>query len=315
MIKSEKFDGYKYLITENKTSRFDYIRSISIEGDNKIYLEEIDKFIGTEEDLSLIEKIDGYEFLVLIKKLNWDTNFFGFNTAKILDILPPIDIEPDKEVYAKLLEGINHFLNESNIKYILWQIDSRNINLIQAACETGYILIESRLHYYTNLLDFNYPERFTVRLATTSDIDSLSDAAVKMVNIYDRFHADNFLPKDKVDKLMAKWVEASINNKFADGVIVPNVENPKAFCTFNLHKDNWMNWKKNISQPVLSAVSGEFRGWYKKIISELNYYMRDEGAEIAFLITQSTNKAVIHTWESLGYKYGKNELVFRKIFK
>lgn len=315
MINKKLFDQYKYLIKDNKTSKLDYIRSISIEGDNLIYLEEIEKFIGTDEDLSLFQEIDGYYFLVLLKKLKWDSTFFGFNTAKILDVYPVNENEPDIKVFSKLLKIINDHLKNNNIDYIIWQIDSREINLIQAACETGYALIESRLHYYINLSDYKFPERYDTRLAKIEDIDSLSDTAVKMINIYDRFHADKYFPKEKVDKFMAKWVEASISEKFADGVIVPNVEYPKAFCTFKLHKDKWNLWKKNISQPVFSAVSGEFRGWYKKLISELNYLMLKEGAEMAFLITQSTNKAVIHTWESLGYKYGKNELVFRKIIK
>jgi len=315
MINLEVFNGYKHLITKNKSSRLDYIRPISLDGDNEVYFEEIKKFIGTDEDLSLIETIDGFEFMAVIKKLIWDSNFFGIETAKILGIYTISEMEPTTDVYLKLLQNINSYLADQNVEYILWQIDARNINLIQAACEKGYVLIESRLHYYINLLSFNSSERYDVRLATDNDIDTLSKAAVEMANMYDRFHADSFLPREKVDQLMAKWVEASISGNFADGAIVPNVEKPKAFCTFKLHKENWASWGKNISQPVFSAVSGEFRGWYRKIISELNYFMKDEGAEFAFLITQSTNKAVIHSWESLGYKFGKNELVFRKILR
>ena len=63
---------------------------------------------------------------------------------------------------------------------------------------------------------------------------------------------------------------------------------------------------------MFSAVGPAFRGWYRKIISELNCYMQSEGAEHAYLVTQVTNNPVIHCWESLGYRFGKAEHVFSK---
>jgi dTDP-4-amino-4,6-dideoxy-D-galactose acyltransferase len=300
-------------INKRTYSPFDYIRSISIEGDNLIYSNELSSFLGSDTDISLKVELSGRIFKVIIKKLEWDSNFFGFNVAKILDIITPnneeLNLQESCEIIAKLVEHVK----EQSVKYLLWQIDTRATSLTQSVSELGFCLIETRLHYYTNLLEFNYPDRYDTRLAKENDIPYLSETAVKMVNIYDRFHADSFIKKELADKLMAKWVEASILKNFADATLVPNDNEPKAFCTVKFHKDKWQYWKKKISQPVFSAVGKEFRGWYKKIISELNYLMKEEGAEFSFLITQASNKAVIHTWETLGYKYGKTENVFRKI--
>lgn len=309
MITKNNFKELEEVIKKSNRSQLDYIRSISIEGDNDIFINEIKNFIETEEDLSI--KIR--DNIILIRKLNWDTEFFGFTTAKVIGFYNLNNNILNVEDYNKLIQSMNESLYANQIKYVLWLLDARDIKLIQAACQHGYILIESRLHYYIDLNHFENPERYSVRLANNEDIIPLSENAINMVNEYDRFHSDDFFSRESVDRLMAKWVETSIMGNFADGAIVPNVEKPKAFCTFKMHKDKWPFWKRKISQPVFSAVGVEFRGWYKKIISELNYYLRDNGAEFAYLITQSTNKAVIHTWESLGYKFGKNELVFRKI--
>ena len=57
---------------------------------------------------------------------------------------------------------------------------------------------------------------------------------------------------------------------------------------------------------VLSAVSSETcKGWYIKLISEMAYHLKDIGANYAFMHPATTNKAVIHTYERLGCKYGK----------
>jgi len=121
------------------------------------------------------------------------------------------------------------------------------------------------------------------------------------------------VPAADADRLMERWVEASIAGGFADATIVPDVEEPEAFCTAKFHCEHWEGWRCKLSQPVLSAVSPRHKGWYMKIISELDEYLRGMGAEHSFLVTQITNNAVIHSWEKLGYRFGKGEHVFRKL--
>jgi hypothetical protein len=136
------------------------------------------------------------------------------------------------------------------------------------------------------------------------------------VNPYDRFHADPFISKVDADRLMSKWVEASILEGFADITFVPDVtQQPRAFCTVRYHKAKWDRWRLRLSQPVFSAVGTEFKGWYKKLISEICYHLKELGAQHAYMATQATNSAVVWTWESLGYRYGKSEHILRKIIK
>jgi len=112
---------------------------------------------------------------------------------------------------------------------------------------------------------------------------------------------------------MQRWIEASLLESFSDVTIVPDVAVPAAFCTVKYHRRCWQQWGVNLAQPVFSAVAPTFRGWYRKIISEINYHLKDIGAEHSFLKTQITNGPVIHVWESLGYCLGRGEYVFRKI--
>ena len=136
-----------------------------------------------------------------------------------------------------------------------------------------------------------------------------------MVNPFDRFHADPAIDPKTTDRLMYRWVEASINEGFADITITPDVPQPGAFITAKYHKDKWQSWGLKLAQPVFGAVSPEHRGWYRKILSEINYHLRDIGAEYTYLCTQLTNKAVIWVWEGLGYRFGRGELIFRKLLR
>src|SRR5262249_10547996 len=159
-------------------------------------------------------------------------------------------------------------------------------------------LIETRSYYHMALKDYNYPHRFSTRSAGPEDVASIAETAQMMVNIYDRFHADPAIQAADAERLMSKWVEASILEGFADVTIVENSTEPKSFCTVKYHRDKWERWGLKLSQPVFSAVSRESQGWYLKIISEINYHLKDViGAEHSFLATQITNRAVIRVWE------------------
>ena len=76
-----------------------------------------------------------------------------------------------------------------------------------------------------------------------------------MVNPFDRFHADPSISEADADRMMERWIEASILQGFADATVVPDVEAPEAFCTARYHREHWEGWNLRLAQPVLSAVS------------------------------------------------------------
>jgi dTDP-4-amino-4,6-dideoxy-D-galactose acyltransferase len=178
-------------------------------------------------------------------------------------------------------------------------------------CAAGFDLIEVRAWYHRSLVDFEPKERFNVRQAKVEDIPRLAQTAVNRKNPYDRFHADPILADELVNRLMETWVENSIAGDFADLVMVPNSENPAAFCTARKRQDLWEPLNLKVSQTVLSAVDKSFRGWYPKIFSEVCCRLKEMGAEHIFAKTQTTNTSVIKTWERISLKYAKTELVFR----
>ena len=136
------------------------------------------------------------------------------------------------------------------------------------------------------------------------DIDNLKKVAAKMRNIFDRFHSDLSFEETKADAYLSTYIENSING-FVDIVIVPNeIGLPSdSFITANIYSQVWGKIDYQISKMILSAISSETnKGWYIKLITEMTYRLKKAGAKSIFMNTQSTNIAVLVTWEKLGYK-------------
>jgi dTDP-4-amino-4,6-dideoxy-D-galactose acyltransferase len=247
--------------------------------------------------------VDGEKHLFLTKFLSWDSNYFKIPTYKLLFVLY------NHNSYSILRTAVEKYKKEyvDEVKgYFFSEIPSEDILLIQALNESKFKLVETRLTYYLKLNSFSN-ERYQVREATLDDVENLKRVARLMRNNYDRFHAETVFPVEKADEFLATYIEESIKG-FADICLVPDGQNirPDAFLTSNYLKDQWDKIGSKISKMVLSAVSSDTcKGWYIKLISEMAYHLRDQGAEYAFMHPATTNRAVIHTYEKLGCKYGK----------
>lgn len=294
-------------------SPLDFIKEISQEGDKSIFIDKITAEIDPANDLRFIYEVgDKEELAILAEKLPWDSEFFSYGVGKINGIFPLS--EPYYRPYADYTAAIETLIKlsrEKGIKYLFGNVDSRDLALMRSMGNLGFSLIETRLSYHRDIRNYEYKERFAVRVAKEEDIESLGSAVVIKANIYDRFHSDPFISKRDAERLMHKWVEASINEGFADITMVPDVIKPTAFVTVKFHKENWAKWGIKIVQPVVSAVSNEYKGWYRKLISEVHYYSNGLGAEHIYMTTQAPNYAVLWVWETLGYHFGKCEHVFR----
>ena len=293
-----------------------YIRALDAAADLDIHLDRLVRPLPAGDDLRRIAnrgKPD--ESWILMERLPWDSEFFGRGMARLDAVVRPgmrPDLREDVAVRSKALEAALAQARSGGIDYVFSQVNCDDLSQVRTLSHAGFELIETRCHYHRPLSG-PPAERHATRPATADDVPSLARAAREMVNPYDRFHVDPAIPPHDADRMMERWVEASIANGFADVTIVPDVEAPEAFCTAKLHREHWTQWGLRLAQPVLSAVSPRHRGWYVRIISELDEYLREQGAEHSFLITQITNNAVIRCWEKLGYHFGKGEYVFRKV--
>lgn len=257
----------------------------------------LSKLEGDEET-----KRFGSQASLFVRNLRWDSNYFNIPVYKLEfaswdeNVINPINVLIPE---LKLLKTkLAHY-------YIFSEIPSEDLIMLQALSIAGYKLIETRItYYYNNLQQFNYHDRFNVRLATEADIPSLRKVAMEARNSFDKYHADPFFTKSTADEYLATFVENSVNG-FADIVMIPEW-NAGAFFTANIKSSIDLK----LGQIVLVAVGKECKGWHLRLLVEMSYFFKERGVETAYMVTQSTNRAVIRNCEKLGYRYGRCTHVF-----
>lgn len=242
---------------------------------------------------------------VYYRKLAWDSEYFGVPMYRVEFFSSTLDGESAVTAYRELLETLkNTVAAHSDSFYVFAEIPSDAILPLQGGCAAGWRLVESRLTYYHDRLQqFDYPQRFKVRQAVVEDIPNLREVAAVSRNAFDRFHSDYFFSAATADAYLSTFVENSVKG-FADVVLVPAVDNlpPNAFLTGSYAPEFA---GKKIARMILSAVGTQRRGWYVKLIAELSQHFKAQGVDICHMTTQSTNRAVIRTWEKLGYSFGR----------
>lgn len=262
------------------------------------------------EELNFYEKYiyqnNDAEITFYYKKDDWESHFFSLISIKIfyIDFL-----SFNKEEFRKAINQFSIYIKKiyGEKTILTTEVPSEDTYLIQALNDSRFRTIETRLHFVNNNLDVFNNERYLVRKADISDIPNLRRIASYMRNDFDRFHADWSFNIEKADEYLSTYIENSILG-FTDLVIVPNQPElpPDSFLTANYLEKDWTKLDYEISKMVLSAVSSETnKGWYIKLISEMTFLLKENGAKSIFMNTQATNIAVLVTWEKLGYRIGR----------
>jgi hypothetical protein len=262
----------------------------------------------------------GSDALAWVRRLEWDTKFFGWPMYRLEFAVT----RPDREgigALATTLIGIRRELAAANETfYLSAEVPAEDVVVLQALGLAGFGLVETRLTYFRDdVRNFSWPRRFAVRPATPADIGHLRAVAVKARNPYDRYHADPFF--DVVaDDYLAKFVEASVMG-FADIVLVPDDASgdpPGAFVTARittppacpLGRAHDCPIRPGIGQFVLGADTRQSRGlmrtpWSVLGMAEMLHLFRERSLGVAWMTTQASNRPMIRAIEMLGCRYGR----------
>jgi dTDP-4-amino-4,6-dideoxy-D-galactose acyltransferase len=281
-------------------SPYNFIRSFPVERqlENCVY-DVIRNFEGSAANMIIPVAVNGHEHQFYVSYLEWDSNYFGLKTYKLVYVLYN---HQDIKILIDAVKKFKDILFSEPV-YCFIEIPSEDIKLIEALCANSFMLVETRLTYFMGNLEVYDKERYPVRKAEAKDIPNLRRVSAEMRNDFDRFHADPVFSTDKADKFLATYIEKSVEG-LADIVLIPNEPDMSSdsFFTAKYMKSEWEKNQCKISRIVLVAAGN--KGWHKKLMSEMTYHLRDTGAEFIYMNTQSTNRAVMYNCESLGYRFG-----------
>jgi len=234
--------------------------------------------------------------------LTWDSTFFNIKTAKLNFVLHKLSFQELTNACIFFLDQVR----KEGFEYLFCEIPPEDVLLIQALNLAGLKSTETRLIYFHDQIQQFQAHRFNVRAALEADIPNLRLVASTMRNQFDRFHADPVLGETHGDDFLARYIEEGVKG-YSDIVLVPDEQgvSSDAFFSLNLLEKNWEQLGVKVSKIVLTAASSSNnKGWHYKLLAESTHWFKEKGAEVVFMPTQSTNRAVIRNCEKLGYKYG-----------
>lgn len=255
-----------------------------------------------DENVKVIEIIEkGNIHYFIIKKLIWDSEYFGFDNYKILNVLYDHN---DFQILKKAISSFkNDYCNIPNAYYLI-DLPSEEILLMQAFTGNSFTLVESRLNYYFDGVNYYQSNnRYSSRLAVENDADILREIAKSTRNNYDRVHADVSIDQETADNYLGQFAYNSVKG-FADFVLVPKIdENPPiGFLAFN--RPSEISGFK-VSKLVLAAIdSSKEKGWLFKLLSESIFILKELNVDYLTTITQTSNTSAYRTWEKFGFKLG-----------
>jgi dTDP-4-amino-4,6-dideoxy-D-galactose acyltransferase len=312
----EDWDGVRRLLRDHAPwSPRDFVPNISKAGDREIVADELCRPIEPADDFRFVARgPSGPDLLVLAERLKWDSEFFALGIAKLHGVWPARPPLHRRDLDLRgALEGLLEACRRRDLHYLFAPVDPRDLSLLRALGDLGFALIETRWIHHSPVTPPVLEDRLGVRRAVEADVPSLARTAAQMVNPYDRFHADPFFRREDVDRLMEKWVEESVRGRMADVVIVPDAAEPTAFVTYRYHRDRWPRWGRRLAQGVLSAASPEYLGWMGRVGPEVLHHLHGVGVEHVYGTTQATNESILWFAQEQGARFGRCELIFRKV--
>jgi dTDP-4-amino-4,6-dideoxy-D-galactose acyltransferase len=128
------------------------------------------------------------------------------------------------------------------------------------------------------------------------------------VNFFDKYHADSFFKTDETNRYLETYIENCISG-LAEKVFIPDLpSNPASFVALSKISYNSLP----LYRIPLTACLEENKGWHYDLCLHALQYAKGQGAQVLVMTTQSTNKAVIHNCEKLGFKFGSCSHLFTK---
>lgn len=222
---------------------------------------------------------------------NFDSEVFGFKTAKIIDV----------EIGG--IKGLIKDFVKNKIKYATYRIQCNDFPIIHALEKSGFILIDGLISLDINVsnVEMRKPAN-EIREAKENDINELKKLTS---GLYwpSRVFNDPLIPENKAKEFYMKWVENSLLGQADDLVLVWQEEKEiRGYITL----------QKKGKIPLI-GVSSVYRGrgiGKKLIETSLNKFKEWRTGTIK-VETQTGNIPALRFYQNCGFKIVNSFLTLR----
>jgi GNAT superfamily N-acetyltransferase len=257
-------------------------------------------FVGREHSLCFNKEFDLGSISDLIRKLDWDSEFFGFNTA----FLSCMHLTPT------IFTRIERFLEKERIRLVEYQCNCHDSRSVRTAEAAGFHFVDIRITFTRNLsepVEFALPPGIKYAKAVIADIPILKDIAGALYQDSRYLFDTNFDPTRVID-FYSGWVEKGVRGEhddecwcLYDGAV------PFAFCTLRLSK-------QGVAVIGLLGLSGEYRGGGlgKALLAAVFCDLGSRGYHTLTVVTQGRNYAAQNLYQSMGFRTKATQLWYHK---
>ena len=221
------------------------------------------------------------------KILNWDSQFFGFKTARIL---PPILKQHD-------LEGILERMRTKQVKLAYWSAADKADFDIEPF---GGRLVDEKTTFQVDLTALD-PDSFAAQppvkpYQSGRHDETLFELALQS-GVYSRYARDPQFPQDKFVALYREWMRKCLSGELADEILVIyEGEEPAGMATVAA--------KDGMGHIGLIAVDQAFRGKHfgEALVRAAQQWYLDHSLETAQVVTQGDNRAAHSLYRKCDYQ-------------
>lgn len=229
--------------------------------------------------------------MVKFTKLPWDSDFFGFEVAK-LDLLPTDNVEA--------------FFEQGKPSYKLLYVFTKNVISEKVLNENNGRLVDKKV-----ILEKSIGKNFVTLKIEEYNEDIISEQLRMLVyasGIYSRYKLDDRLPENSFKRLYNIWIEQSVLGSLADKVFVYRKSSLiVGFITVKI--------KNNVGEIGLIAIDKKNRGQSigKHLIYKVESYLQEINIKKLIVATQKDNNAALSFYDNLDFKIIETNLVYHFI--
>jgi ribosomal protein S18 acetylase RimI-like enzyme len=254
-----------------------------------------------------------------LRPLPWDSQQLGILAARIDHLLAEGSYEEQLQIKKRLVETILWEAFERGFRHLSVRVDASDFSSLHALESTGFITVDTII---TFVMDFarqqpSQPQHdFKIRLATPADSDKVA-ALAKTAFLYDRFHADPAIDRERADSLHESWLRNSCGGRSADAVVMAESDDELlgfAACMVQRDTPGRLGRKAGTMLIAASAEHARQRGVAHATMMAATEWLRQQGCEIVDGGTQVRNVPSARLFRRCGYSYVGASISLRRIF-
>lgn len=240
------------------------------------------------------------EIAELINKLEWDSEFFGFNVAFLSCM----------HLTENIYKRIERFVRDENIRLVEYLCNCHDVRSVRVAEDRGFRFMDIRFQFIRKLEDLPKADiqcNLVFDKAGEADIPRLREIS-HGIYLDSRYHFDPNFDRERIVEFYKSWVEKGVRGQFDhecwclfdDGV-------PQAFCTVRYGKD-----ARALIGLVGLSPSIRGMGLGKQLLYGVFGLLRGKKYKDVTVVTQGRNYGAQNLYQSVGFKTKATQLWYHK---